>query len=357
MTKRLPLASFFWFLVFGACGGSTARNSGVGGGAGVVDAPPTSSPNGGAASEGQASVGAGRGHDSSAGDGATTGVDAGNNRAGSPDTGAGSSGAAGAAGASHVDDGGEPAIAGAGGGADPPSGAGASGEGGEPATCREWPDNCAVRCNEPIGACLMDVEGSVAYGSTSLELEVTAATSDQPPHWNWNCIGNLWYGSPVTTLTTTDGAGKTWTLAFSGPNLPSQRFPVGSSLDVEGLLFYKEQFEPTRALTIRQEGQIIAHFEDGPHEASVPDELGVAVATGEQACPWSLPDESGCSVNSLHTLARLADATLLDPCDSELGPFKVSSSFRGGRYLPECDGRSGACDAADHFLLSIIRSP
>jgi hypothetical protein len=204
----------------------------------------------------------------------------------------------------------------------------------------------------------MDAEGSAALGPTSLQLEVTAATGDQPPHWDsWSCIGNLWYGWPVTTLTTTDGAGKTWTLAFSGPNLPSERFSIGSALDVEGLLFYKVQFEPTRALTIRQEGQIIAHFEDGPHEASIPEELGVAVAPGEHACPWSLPDSSGCSVTSLHTLARLADAIVLDPCDSELGPFKVSSTFSGGRYLSECDGRRSACDAADRFLLSIVRPP
>jgi hypothetical protein len=72
---------------------------------------------------------------------------------------------------------------------------------------------------------------------------------------------------------------------------------------------------------------------------------------------WSLPDEAGCSFNSLHTLAQLADATALDPCDSQLGPFHVSSTFRGGRYLSECDGRYGACDAADRFLLSIVRTP
>jgi hypothetical protein len=204
----------------------------------------------------------------------------------------------------------------------------------------------------------MDDEGNVAYGSTSLQLEVTAATSDQPAHWNaWSCVGHLWYGGPMTSLTTIDATGKTWTIALSVANLPSERFPVGSVLDVEGLVLHKEQFEPTRALTIRQHGQIVAHFQDGPHEASVPDELGVAVATGEQACPWSLPDFTGCSYNSVHTLAKLADATVVDPCGSQLGPFKVSSTFSGGRYLSECGGQSGACDAADRFLLSIVRPP
>lgn len=156
MSKRLLLASLGLLLAFGACGGSTAQDSEGGAGAGVVGAPPTLSPNGGAASEGPASVGAGRGHDSSAGEGASMGVVAGNDGGRSPDTGAVSSG--------------------------------------------------------------------------------------------------------------------------------------------------------------------------GPGAASVPDELGVVVATGEPACRWSLPNESGCSFTSLHTLARLADATLLDPCDSQLGPFKVSST-------------------------------
>jgi hypothetical protein len=356
MTKRLPLESLCCLLALGACGGGTTRSSGGGAGARVVDFVPNA--NGGVASEGQASVSAGRGPGSGGGEVASMGVDAGNSGAGGPDTGASSSGGAGAAGASAVGDGGERAIAGAGGAAEPPAGAGASGEGGEPATCREWPDNCDIRCREPVGACLMDDEGRVAYGPTSLALEVIAATGDQPPYWDsWSCIGHLWYGEPVTTLTTMDGAGKAWTLAFSIRNLPSERFPIGSALDVEGLLFYKFQFEPTRALTIRQNGQTIAHFQDGPHEASVPDELGAAVATGGPACPWSLPDESGCSFNSLHTLARLGDATVLDPCDSQLGPFQVSSTFNGGRHLSECDGRYGACDAADRFLLSIVRRP
>lgn len=251
-----------------------------------------------------------------------------------------------ATGGAEAEWGGAPASAGAG---------GESGEGGEAGVCREWPQDCAVRCQEPLGACLMDESGQVPSDARRLSLEITEASSAHPPRWNYHCVGYLWYDQPATTLVGTDSDGNRWTLGFSSPLLPVTRFPLGSTLEVESLHLFRTQFEPTRALTLRQGEQIIAHFEAGPHETAAPAELGVTVEEAELACPWSLPDDSGCSFANFHTRARWENASVDDPCSAELGPFVVSSSFHGGRYLRECDGRMGACDAADDFLVSIVR--
>lgn len=353
MKKRLHLAGWCCLLAFGACGGTTLRSSdgsaGAGAGAGGVTTPHSPGNDGGSARPTPTSAGAGGNENATAGAPSTGGVQDGSGPVGGADAGAAAPVAGGAGGVSGATEekGGESGNAGA--------EAGAGGAGGEPATCRDWPPGCSIGCDEPVGACLQDAQGQVPYGTASLALQVTATASAEPPRWSWRCIGRPFSSS--TTLLATDGAGKTWSLVLAGSKLPPQQFPIGSALAVEWQLFFETQFEPTRALTIRQDGQVVAHFEDGPRDATIPAELGIEVTTGEQACPWSLPDDTGCSATSLHTLGRHADITVLDPCNSPLGPFSVSSTFRGGRHVDECGGIWGGCDAADQFLLGIVRLP
>ena len=78
---------------------------------------------------------------------------------------------------------------------------------------------------------------------------------------------------------------------------------------------------------------------------------------GDMTCPWSVPSESGCSSAQFATVVSAGTDAVADPCDEQVGDFKLTASYSAAGQAPEsCNPVKGGCDAFSQFVAAGVRT-
>jgi hypothetical protein len=219
-------------------------------------------------------------------------------------------------------------------------------------SCSPWPDGCEVTCEVPIGVCLLDADGASPTESLRLEAEVTAVGVAP-----WPCLSTPAIDD-ATTVSLTDSAGETWSLAFPTEMVEPDRFAGGAQLVIEFTAIRPPEvfaFHDGQRLTVSEQGELLAFVFTEAQSTLDVSAAGLTFELGEMACPHSPPDTVGCSRTRFHTVAH-GPESVTDPCGTRVGDMLVSSLFHGAGSAPlDCGGLRGFCDSVDTFVAGGVR--
>ena len=253
---------------------------------------------------------------------------------------AGSGGAAGNGGAAGSGGGGVPAVVGGG-------GAGSSQCAGE-----AWPQSCAPVCEKPMAGCLLTDADQLPTETVSIEAQVVSAEALDPSAKAVACIGFEAPATPDTSATLIslkDKAGKAWSLWFpTGLVLPA-RFAQGTTLKVSYLRQSVSILAVEERLVVSEADQVELFVAKTSRAFSGIDDVDLAFADGEQACPWTA---GACSEARAHVLVKSGSDSVTDPCGDAVGGFSVSglAHLASGR---RCG--SDVCDIASRCYSAGVR--
>jgi hypothetical protein len=205
---------------------------------------------------------------------------------------------------------------------------------------------------------------------------VTAVSRDAwPENRAIGCLGAQTEERIHVSLKDTDG--KAFDLSLSTEQFDEERFTVGDELSLDYLLnkpnfFYREQRLVIRAAAVAETTQPMEAFfidslgtfpsavmedyttADGVSEA---DDSGLKFNIGDLTCPWSVPNDSGCSTAKFATVVSAGTTSVADPCAQQVGDFKVTTSYlTAGQAPADCTSVKGGCDATSQFMAAGVRA-
>jgi hypothetical protein len=225
---------------------------------------------------------------------------------------------------------------------------------------RPQAEACSSSCASLNAVCLQDEEHAVPSQSVTLSGTVTAVENEA---WEWpvECLGIRGpFGGAATDrvrVEVLDAEGQTWTLSFLADLIDDERFQIDDELQVDFERLAANIFNISRKLSVTRDGELDSLFIDSTSPSAFENEdSGLSFGSGDLACPYSIPNSSGCSSARYAVTASSGSDETTDPCRTSLGEFTVTAlSQTSGQAPASCNPITGFCDAQSSFVASAVR--